>query len=428
MGYLFAGHCRPMLLSMNNDAQTLAANTRLLLFIGPNVPLNTWAIPVQNTNVPSNNAQYQIPMAGLYLLQGNVTFTTAGSPANAKYTMGFQVVSNGSGATNYDGGSIAATTSTGTLAGMSGCELIQFNTNAATGDEAALYAITTNASPGHVSLAEFMVEWVGLPVSGSSGFSAPFGVVVGSPQPASAPASGQGTTMVLEATGGSKVIQVADPTGIIGGSTIGLDYLNGAPFTPYAEVVSVSSVNGANVNLSIGMFFSHSAGAPVAVPLSGPFMNQQVRDVCNLLAFPPAARAASNTTQSLNSQTFPAGTQITTLGSNNIDTYSAFSSNTYTCPVAGLYLVYGQVYVAGSAAGFNLAAGVQVNAGTIQWGVRNASVGTSAVTTCATFRQHIRLNVGDTVKLYGTQDSGSAMNTTSSSPAFSKLIVLWRAF
>lgn len=426
LGYLFAGKCRPMLLSFNTDQQALSSGSRLLLFIGPNVPLNTWSVVVQNQSTPSSVSAYQIPFGGYYLLEGAVSFTTAGTPANAKYTMGFQWVQNGSSAINGDGGSTPATNSTGTITGSAGLELVQFNTYAATSDTAAIYGFTSNGSPGHVANAHLMIEWVGLPTSGLTSYAGSYGTVVAAPQPAAAPPSGQGTTLANSYLAGATSVTVNDVTGIIAGGTIGLDYLNGQLNTLQAEAVTVSSVSGATVGVS-ALAFPHSAGAPVSVPLSAAFMNQQLRDIVNFLSYPPMSRAVSNSTQSLSSQSFPAGTQITTLGTSNIDTFNGFSSNTYTAPVAGTYLCYGQVYLAGSTSSFRCAAGLSVNSGTINWGVRCASVSTSANTTCPTVRRVLRLNAGDTVTLYGTQDSGSGMNTVSSGAAFSKLIILWRS-
>ena len=193
-----------------------------------------------------------------------------------------------------------------------------------------------------------------------------------------------------------------------------------------AEAVTITGITGTTISIS-ATAYAHAQNAPVAVPVSAAFMNQQCRDIVNFLSYPPMVRAAVTTTQSIPSSTFPNGTQITNLSA-SIDTFSGFASNEYTVPVAGVYFVYGQVFYAGSTAAFAASAGIQVSSGTINWGTQFRSDTTSgALSMCATVRRHLRLTAGQTIKLYGTQNSGSAMNTIDTAGSFSRLICVWRS-
>jgi hypothetical protein len=422
---LFAGGARPMLLSVNLQSQIPVAATATLLYIGNIVPLNTWNVPVITTG---GQAYYQVPFAGYYLAQGIVSYDTSGSPGQNRYSMGFATVVNGGASADSYGGSVPASTSTSEPAGAGGCELYQFNTYANTADTLAMYAYTSNTSPGAVLIALLSLEWVGLPTSGLTSYTGPYGTVVSSPKAAAAFPPGQGTTITNSGgiSVGATSLTVSNPAGMITGGALGLDYLNGLLYQPYAEKVTITSVSGSTIGIS-ATSYAHLQGAPVAVPVSYEFLNQQCRDIVNFQSYPPLLRAAVTTTQSIPSSTFPNGTQITNLSA-SIDTFSGFGSNVYTVPVAGVYFVYGQVFYTGSTSAFAASAGLSVSGGTINWGTQFRSDTTSGVQSmCATVRRHLRLTAGQTVALYGTQNSGSAMTTIDTAGSYSRLICVWRS-
>jgi hypothetical protein len=112
-----------------------------------------------------------------------------------------------------------------------------------------------------------------------------------------------------------------------------------------------------------------------------------------------------------------------------VDNFGGFASNTYTIPVSGVYLVYGQVYYAGSSTGFVAGAGIKVGSGTTQWGTVWAFSGGTAQALAATVRRNLRLTAGQTIKLIAYQAVGSAMNTEVAAPGgTSKLVVVFRSF
>ena len=343
--------------------------------------------------------------------------------------MGFDQVINGAAAINVDGGSSPASTSAAD-AGSAGCELIQFNSNANSGDTLGVYAFTNNSSAGHVQLAELMAEWIALPSQGATltNYTGPYGTVVAAPAGVLPWPAGPGTTLTAPVSAGATSVTVADPTGMVTGGTLGLDFINGGRNTDVAEPVTISSVTGATIGISAAGY-PHASGAPVAVPPSAAFMNQQCRDVIRFLTYPPMLRAIPSGVQSIPSTGFPGTTQIT-LGTATIDNFGGFSGSTYTVPISGVYFVYGQVYYAGSTSGFAAGAGIQIGAGTTQWGtIFGFNGGGSAVTLAATVRRNLRLVAGQTIKLIAYQASGASMNSEFSLPnQSSRLIVVFRAF
>jgi hypothetical protein len=235
---------------------------------------------------------------------------------------------------------------------------------------------------------------------------------------------------------------VNDPTGMVVNGTLGLDVINSQLYASVAEDVTITSVAGGTIGISAAAF-PHAQGAPVAVPVSAAFLNQQSRDVIRFLAFPPLLKAYATAAQAIASSGFPPtvggnpGNQITHLSvtgyyssGNGIDTFSGFASNTYTIPVAGAYLVYGQIPYTGSTSTFNCSAGVSVNGGTIQWGVilRNPPAPASPQIMTPTFRRLMRFNANDTLTLWAYQSVGVNMNTIATTGTFAKLIAVFRAF
>lgn len=181
------------------------------------------------------------------------------------------------------------------------------------------------------------------------------------------------------------------------------------------------------------------AGLPVPSPaafsdvteITGAFMNANVRDAVNFLAFPPMARLKNEG----NSQSVPSGadTAVTWVASNfsgfNSDNYGGWSSGTnpsrYTFPVSGRYYVYGQVAWPSSNSG-QWQCGLRVNGTSTWYGTRTSPPTTSTAGMILTAERHLRVSAGDYVEVTGTQTTGSPVSLATTSPSYSKLIVLWR--
>jgi hypothetical protein len=366
------------------------------------------------------NAQYYPKLPGWYLSEGQVFMT--GTSA-AQYLAGIQSVQN-SVTTSVNGQTLASNGHN--PLGPAAADLMAYNP--ATNDNVALYAYTASGSTtvlvpgGGIPGAFFASQWCGVTS----------GTVVTSPQPAALWPPGSGTTITSSGgiAAGATSMTVASATGIVTGATIGLDYYEGAAVQTYAEQVTVTSVAGTTIGIT-ATSYAHLQSAPVAVPITAAWMNQQVRDIINFLAYPPMARlSAHGSSQTLPTQTFPAGTAITfPSGAATIDNFSGWGgsgSSTWTAPVSGFYYVYGAVPITGSATWGNLSAGISVAGGTIQWG--DSVMSPNAIPGTATVRKHLRLTAGQTIQLYGHQDTGSSQAVSLSVNAFPVLIVVWRGF
>lgn len=420
---------RPILAAANvqND---IPSATRTLVHIGNNVNLNTW-----NVNVIPNSAAtlaYAVPLSGWYLAESWITVEMAGTTQNFAYGCGFQAVINGAGAANQDGGRVCGNNTVGDTVGCGGAELYQLNE--ATSDTVIPYVYDSNTGAfGIVFLANFSLEWVALPTSGLSNYGGPYGTVNANPRNAVPWPPGEGTTLVGSIAAGATSLVVASNIGIITGGTLGLDIVNGQQYSPVAENVTVTSVVGTTIGIS-ATSYAHASAAPVAVPVSAAFLNQQLSGAVKFLAYPPMLRAAPGSTQSI-----PSTAGFPTVGGNptnqvgllvsGLDNFSGFSSNAYTAPVGGLYYVYAQLALAGvNLTNYSYGVGISVNGGTIQWGTVATSDSTStAQSVIPVFRRHLRLNGGDVLTMWAFQSSGGAMSTAFSSPTFTKLIVIWRA-
>ncbi|TVZ01280.1 hypothetical protein EAS64_33925 [Trebonia kvetii] len=92
-----------------------------------------------------------------------------------------------------------------------------------------------------------------------------------------------------------------------------------------------------------------------------------------------------------------------------IDNWGAWSAttNTWTCPLSGLYLVYGQVGWPAQGAAFSTAA--QVNANLSGSSVSYQGANAYSTTPAAIVFKQMRFTAGDTMQLYGYQNSGSSI-------------------
>lgn len=408
---------RPLLAAAQlTTAQAIAESTR--------VPVDLDAEYVDNWNGHSiTSAVYTAQFAGWYLAEG-VCFIPGTSQAGV-LVAGISGEQNSSGYAHYGGAVVA----NGTNVSAPVCaDLVQLNPF--TSDTVSLFAYQDLTSSVDLNQpgAYFTVQWVALPTTVTEGEGWIPGTVVEDPQPAALWPPGSGTLLTEAIEAGATSITVGATTGMLAGGTLGLDYYQGAPVSPMAEAVTITSIDGTTVGITATAYPHGGTLTPgyVAIPVSAAFMNQQVRDVINFLAYPPIARLTTiGTSQTIESQTFPAGTPVTFV-TDTVDNFRGWNSGeNYVFPVAGVYYVYGQVTI--SSAEVNLSAGISVSAGTIQWGdsIRTNGTGESL---CATVRREIRVSAGDYVTLYGSQNSGSTQTLNSGPTNYCTMIVVWRGF
>ena len=132
--------------------------------------------------------------------------------------------------------------------------------------------------------------------------------------------------------------------------------------------------------------------------------NSDIRNSVNFLANVPAFRASCTGTPAA-LLTATAG-QVTGLGA-SIDNWGAFTANTWTCPLSGLYLVMGATAFGPAASAY--VSYTQIRA--VQSGVTNFYTGaqTFAYWPGSMVMKALRLTAGDTVQLYGYQASGGSL-------------------
>ena len=228
-------------------------------------------------------------------------------------------------------------------------------------------------------------------------------------------------------------------TGPIGGG--------GDSVTPTALQISGSTLSYLATPASLLPFFSvrwvsalsGTAGLPVPVNASWPvptayitpaFLNTNIRDTINFLAYPPVCKAYYTAgSSSLPNQAFPNGT-VVPLNTIMVDNYGGFTtggSGGYTAPVAGVYLLAAQVNFASynSAGGVAYSAGLSVNGGTIQWGDSVFQSGAQTTGAGACVRRRLRLNAGDYVQFYGQQSTGGSLNLNATGSNQTRFIALW---
>ncbi|MDA8319684.1 MAG: hypothetical protein M0030_07740 [Actinomycetota bacterium] len=375
------------------------------------------------------NTEYYAPLSGWYLCSGNL-FLPIGPGVIA--AAGIRRSQNGA-VNSIDGAKITA--SGGSDASPTCCDLVQLIHEQ--GDYASLYAFHNEGAALSIGTgsfgANFQAEWIGLPAS-ANGYSGPLqlGTVLGSP-PSPMPAPpGAGTTITTPGgiPAGASSVDVAAATGLLVGSTLGLD-----PAGPTAEDVTITSIAGTTIGIT-PCAYPHAQNAAVATPLGQAWLNSQVRDMVNFLAYPPMLRATYVASGlSLPSQAWPSGTLVPLNSANaidqNVDNYSGFSASTgeYTFPVSGVWDCYGQVYTAGSSSNMSLCAGLSVNGGQIDWGDTGLNATASSTQTqCATVRRTLRVTAGSTIGLYGSQSSGSSLYYIGSAGRFCMMICVWRGF
>ena len=130
--------------------------------------------------------------------------------------------------------------------------------------------------------------------------------------------------------------------------------------------------------------------------------NTGIAGITNLLNMPPLLRVMGGTSSVPN-----ATTHVLNFGTPTYDTYSAWnnSSNLYTAPLKGVYLVYGTAPYANIGSSGRAAAGVSINSGSpTLWGPNYPLLGNSV---CPAKVSLVDLNAGDTIQLVTQQSSGS---------------------
>lgn len=308
--------------------------------------------------------------------------------------------------------------------GYTAASLVQLDPS--TGDFVALFAEPTVGCT--CVKATVTAEWVGLPTTSSVW---PTGTVVTSPQPASPwPFKSTAITNPGGIGAGATSVTVLDPTGMVTGGVLGLDYQAGQPVSPLAETVTITSVSGFTIGITATAYPHGGALSPgvAAVPILSGFLNQQARDLVNFLCYPPLMSASFGTgTTSIPSQAWPNGTAIP-LSTVTVDNFGSLSGGVYTFPVSGVYYVYGHNLLVATAS-YAMAAGLSVDGGTVQWGTTVYNSSATPLLMGATVRRHLRVSAGQTVQLFGTQNSGSPVQLVPSGLAVSsRLIVVFRSF
>jgi hypothetical protein len=416
----------PLLRADPGNALALLANPPLVIAgqtittqLIPNATVTTLALDTELTDTWQSHAiparQVYPPLAGWYLAEGFVFLND--TSASSTVTAGIQAWQGGT-AYSSDGGKAVSNGTNFPIANVA--DLVQVNP--ATDDSIALYCWQDSGLSRAVASAWLKTEWA----ASSSGSP------VTSPAPAAGWTSG-GTVLLDAVTAGATTVLVEDPSGIVLNGTIELD--TGAAA---AENVTVTSfVSGQTVPVS-ACAYPHPAQAAVAVPVSAAWMNQQVRDKINLLSCRPVARLSSQgTSQSLPSQAWPAGTAVqwsnpAASGHRDVDNYLGWDDTSvtsqYSFPLAGTWLLYGQVYLADASAPVTVSAGIAISGGTIWWGDRTQSAGSTSESICATVRRVVRVTAGQYAEIYGSQGSGGSLAVKGTAASHSRFVAVWRGY
>lgn len=162
-------------------------------------------------------------------------------------------------------------------------------------------------------------------------------------------------------------------------------------------------------------------------PITSAWLNANVRDTTGFLTLPPAMRAhytAGSSTLANSTLTTPQVVPLTTV---DLDTYAGFTTGAaakYTAPVAGRYLLAGQVNLASSSTATWYACGLLVNGSALYWGGVTRFAG-SGLAGGAGVTRRLRLSQGDTVQLAAAQASGGAIAYNTTAANQTRLIALW---
>lgn len=165
----------------------------------------------------------------------------------------------------------------------------------------------------------------------------------------------------------------------------------------------------------------------VPSPITSAWLNGNVRDAIRFLAYPPACKAhyvAGSSSMPSNTLGTAAVVPCNTV---DLDTYGGWSTSTstYTAPVGGVYLLYGQFNLTSSSGPAVYAAGLSVAGGTTQWGDIVTFAPSPGSAGGATVCRRLRLAAGQTVQLLGTQSSGGTLAYATAAVSQTRFIALW---
>lgn len=133
--------------------------------------------------------------------------------------------------------------------------------------------------------------------------------------------------------------------------------------------------------------------------------NAEIYNAVSFLSYVPFFRAQQNTPQTIPATTSTAMTGMVA----TLDNYSSFASNTWTCQVAGTYLVGFQGGFTNTTAA-DYAATLITSIGGVNATYWSGKVASNASTIIGGMKT-LRFSAGDTVKLGGWQDSGGSLGT-----------------
>jgi hypothetical protein len=181
--------------------------------------------------------------------------------------------------------------------------------------------------------------------------------------------------------------------------------------------------------VSIRWVCSATGSAPIAVPpltavptpITAAWLNANVRDTIKFLIFPPVCKAVATSGSVANSSL--ASPQGISPASVTFDNWAGFSAGKYTAPVAGRYLVAGQVNFASSSTTAMYACGVTAG-GVTYWGGAVRFTG-SSLAGGASVTKRVRLTAGQTVQLVAAQSTGGSLSLNGTAANQTRLIVVW---
>jgi hypothetical protein len=165
----------------------------------------------------------------------------------------------------------------------------------------------------------------------------------------------------------------------------------------------------------------------VPSPITAAWLNANLRDAVNFLIYPPTMRAHYTAGSSTLANTTLASPAIVPLTTTDFDNYGGFTTGAsahYTVPVAGRYLLAGQINLASSSTATFYACGLRVNGTTTFWGGITRFAGTSLAGGAAVTKR-LRLNAGDTVQLIAAQASGGAIAYSTTASNQTRILAVW---
>lgn len=221
-------------------------------------------------------------------------------------------------------------------------------------------------------------------------------------------------------------------TKLIAQTSIGSDYI-----APTVQVQSTNAINttisaNGNPTINIQWVCASTGTQPLPVPINDnwavppaiithQFMNTNVRDTINFLIYPPIMEwTYANATNTLASaSSLPTVGTLIGLDTQQVDNYSAFNNTTniWAAPVAGVYLLYGELALTADVNTQAMAVGLTVTSANYNGGTQFTWWGDAMLTPvpaggfttiAACTRRKLRLNAGDKINLAGWQRNSAA--------------------